>query len=457
MSGAPAPGARSTAPRAEREEDCRPDVETRAGPEDHSALRLWLRLLATTNLIEGRVRRLLQAKFATTLPRFDLMSQLYRMPDGLKMGELSQRMMVTGGNVTGIVDLLERESLRRPLGRPGRRQGLARAPHGRRAQGLPAHGREPRALDRPNRFPGSSARICAISRSCSAASRRPSGPRRAPSLEPPEHHPETRSRRAGMSARLTQFAQDVAAGRLRVVDLTQTLSPEFPALQLPPQFGQVWAFKMERISQYDDAGPGWYWNNFSCGEHTGTHFDAPVHWISGRELPNNAVDTIAPQNFLGAAVVVDASAEVAANPDWLLTVEFLQAWEKEHGRIPAGAWVLFRTDWSKRMSDPASFVNMREDGPHTPGPSQPAVEWLIRERDVRGFGVETINTDAGQSHSWPMPYPCHTLMHGANRFGLQCLKNLDQLPAQGAVIVAAPLKIQGGSGSPLRVLALVEE
>jgi kynurenine formamidase len=247
----------------------------------------------------------------------------------------------------------------------------------------------------------------------------------------------------------------LADASVRIVDLTQTLSPSFPALQLPPQFGQVWAFKMEKISQYDDAGPGWYWNNFSCGEHTGTHFDAPVHWVTGKDHPNNTVDSIEVKNFIAPAVVVDASAEVAEDPDWLLTVEFLEAWEQRHGRIPQGAWVLFRTDWSKRLSDPAAFVGMRDDGAHTPGPTQATVEWLLNERHVHGFGVETINTDAGQSYAWPTPYPCHTLMHGANRYGLQCLKNLDQLPPQGAVIVAAPLKIEGGSGSPLRVLALV--
>jgi kynurenine formamidase len=254
---------------------------------------------------------------------------------------------------------------------------------------------------------------------------------------------------------LAQFAQDIATGALRVIDLTHTLSPDFPALQLPPQFGQVWAYKSERISHYDDAGPAWYWNNFSCGEHTGTHFDAPAHWISGKDHADNTVDTIDPRQFIGPAVVVDASAEVAGNDDWLLTPEFLQAWEAQHGRIPAGAWVLLRTGWAQRLADPAAFVNMREDGAHTPGPTQAAVEWLIHERDVRGFGVETINTDAGQSYAWPMPYPCHTLMHGANKYGLQCLRNLDQLPATGAVVLAAPLKLQGGSGSPLRVLALV--
>jgi kynurenine formamidase len=247
----------------------------------------------------------------------------------------------------------------------------------------------------------------------------------------------------------------LADASTRIVDLTQTLSPSFPALQLPPQFGQVWAFKMEKISQYDEAGPGWYWNNFSCGEHTGTHFDAPVHWVTGKDHPNNTVDTIAPKNFVAPAVVIDASAEVASDPDWLLTVEFLDAWETRHGRIPQGAWVLFRTDWSKRIGDPASFVNMREDGAHTPGPTQATVEWLIEQRQVHGFGVETINTDAGQSYAWPIAYPCHTLMHGANKYGLQCLTNLDQLPPTGSVLICPPLKIQRGSGSPLRVLALV--
>ena len=258
-----------------------------------------------------------------------------------------------------------------------------------------------------------------------------------------------------MTDSLQAFASDLAQGRIRVVDLTQTLSPDFPALVLPPQFAQVWAFKQERISQYDEAGPGWYWNNFSCGEHTGTHFDAPVHWITGKDQPHNTVDTIPVENFIAPAVVVDASREVAANTDWVLTVEFLQQWESEHGRIPRGAWLLFRTDWSKRLSDPASFINMREDGAHTPGPTQETVEWLIRERDVCGFGVETINTDAGQSYAWPTPYPCHALMHGANKYGLQCLTQLDQLPPTGTVLVTAPLKLVNGSGSPLRVLALV--
>jgi len=254
---------------------------------------------------------------------------------------------------------------------------------------------------------------------------------------------------------LAAFGDAMYAGTIRIVDLTHTLSPIFPALVLPPEFGQVWGFRMETISRYDERGPGWYWNNFSCGEHTGTHFDAPAHWITGKDHHNGTVDTIECRNFIAPAAVVDASSQVATNPDWLLTIDFLEQWEGIHGRIQAGSWLVFRTGWSKRIVDPSSFLNLRDDGAHTPGPTQETVEWLIHERNVHGFAVETINTDAGQSYNWPLPYPCHTLMHGANRYGLQCLKNLEQLPPTGALLVSAPLKIESGSGSPLRVLALV--
>lgn len=259
-----------------------------------------------------------------------------------------------------------------------------------------------------------------------------------------------------MTNPLQLFTNALSNQQIKIIDLTHTLSESFPALQLPEPFAQTSGFVKHPISQFDENGPGWYWNNFTCGEHTGTHFDAPAHWISGRDYPENTVDTIPVENFIRPAVVVDASAEVAQDENWILTPEFLQAWEEKHGKIPAGAWVLFRTDWSKRLEQSAeAYLNMKENGPNTPGPSAEAVEWLIKERDVHGFGVETINTDAGLSYSWPTPFPCHSLMHGANRYGLQCLKNLDQLPTTGAVILSAPLKIEEGSGSPLRVLALV--
>ena len=134
-------------------------------------------------------------------------------------------------------------------------------------------------------------------------------------------------------------------------------------------------------------------------------------------------------------------------------MDFLKRWEAEHGRIPAKSWVLMRTDWSKR-TDWVTFRNANETGQHTPGPDTAAVKFLSDERDVLGFGTECIGTDAGQAYAFDPPYPCHYFMHGAGRYGLQCLKNLDQLPATGALVIAPPLKLEGGSGSPLRVLAM---
>jgi len=256
-------------------------------------------------------------------------------------------------------------------------------------------------------------------------------------------------------ATLSDFAAAVAGGSIRTIDLTQPLSEETPLLVLPPPFGQTAGFSRQEISRYDERGVAWYWNNFTVGEHTGTHFDAPIHWVSGKDLSDNTVDTIAPRDFVGPAVVIDCSAACAENPDFQLTRGVIEAWEAEHGRIPPRHWVLFRTDWSKREGD--AYTNRREDGAHTPGPDPEACRFLIEERDAHGFGVETIGTDAGQAHLMDPAYPAHTLFHAAGRYGLQCLQNLDQLPPIGAVLVAAPLKIVGGSGSPLRVLAFVAE
>jgi kynurenine formamidase len=252
---------------------------------------------------------------------------------------------------------------------------------------------------------------------------------------------------------LLAFAKAISSGAVRVVDLTQTLTPEFPTIVLPPELGQCAPFRMEEVSRYDERGPAWYWNNFSMGEHTGTHFDAPIHWVSGKDLPNNAVDTIPPEKFIAPACVVDCSKESEADADFVLTIPFVEAWEAKHGRIAPGSWLLLRTDWSKR--NVRDYANLRDDGAHTPGPGPEVLKWLVEDRDVLGFGTETIGTDAGQGHHFNPPFPAHFYMHGKGRFGLQCLTNLDLLPPTGAVIFAAPLKIKRGSGSPLRVLALV--
>ena len=253
---------------------------------------------------------------------------------------------------------------------------------------------------------------------------------------------------------LLKLAADIGAGRLRLIDLTQTLTPEFPQIALPPEFGQGWPFRIEEVSNYDERGPAWYWNNFSCCEHTGTHFDAPCHWVTGKDNAAGYTDTIPVQRFVAPAVVIDCSKEAAADEKFVLEPAHIQVWESKHGRIPAGAWVLMRTDWSKR-DDPARFLNMKKDGPHSPGPSAATVKFLIEQRDVNGWGVEAVGTDHGQAFAFEPAFPAHHLMHGANKFGLASLTNLDKLPPTGTLLVTAPLKIEQGSGSPLRVLALV--
>jgi isatin hydrolase len=252
---------------------------------------------------------------------------------------------------------------------------------------------------------------------------------------------------------LAALVADLAAGRITVVDLTQPLGPDTPVIGLPPIFAPSPGVSIDVISRYDDKGPAWYWNTIRMGEHTGTHFDAPVHWITGRELANNTTDTLPVRQFIGPACVIDISTEVAANEDYLLGVDALERWEARHGRIPSGAWVLLRSGWSRRSGD--AFLNVREDGPHSPGFDQETSLVLATDRDVLGVGVETIGTDAGQAGRFDPPFPNHSIMHGHGKLGLASLCNLDRLPATGAVVIAAPLRLVGGSGSPVRAIALV--
>jgi kynurenine formamidase len=255
------------------------------------------------------------------------------------------------------------------------------------------------------------------------------------------------------STTLTQMVADLSAGRLEVVDLTQPLGPSTPVIGLPPIFAASPGVTIETISHYDEKGPAWYWNTLRMGEHTGTHFDAPIHWITGKDLRENACDTIPARRFVGPACVIDVTAEVDRNPDFLLTPERIEEWETAHGQIPPGAWVLLRTGWSRR-TDAGDFLNVASDGPHSPGFDARASAFLANQRDVLGVGVETIGTDAGQAGTFDPPFPNHAIMHGAGRFGLASLCNLDRLPPTGAIVIAAPLKIVGGSGSPLRVIAI---
>jgi kynurenine formamidase len=158
---------------------------------------------------------------------------------------------------------------------------------------------------------------------------------------------------------------------------------------------------------------------------------------------------------VGAAVVIDRSAEAAADPDYLLTVADIRAFEKEHGPLPAGGWLLLRTGWDARAHDEAAFLNADDTGPHTPGFDVDCARWIAEESPLAGVGVETVGTDAGAAHSFDPPFPVHNFVLGAGEYGVTQLANLAQLPPTGAVVVVAPLKLVRGTGSPARVLALV--
>jgi kynurenine formamidase len=253
---------------------------------------------------------------------------------------------------------------------------------------------------------------------------------------------------------LRALTEALLNGTIEVIDLTAPLSDTTPVIKLPEPFGNTATFALREISRYDHRGPGWYWNDISTGEHTGTHFDAPVHWVTGRDGVDVAQVPVG--RLVAPAAVLDFSAQASADPDFLLEVSHIKDWEGQHGALPDGGWLLYRTGWDARSADQQRFLNANESGPHTPGVSIECARWLAEEAPVIGLGVETVGTDAGAAHSFETPFPCHAALLGAGKYGLTQLQNLAELPPTGSVVIAGPLPIIGGSGSPCRAVALVE-
>jgi len=245
----------------------------------------------------------------------------------------------------------------------------------------------------------------------------------------------------------------LASGSGEIVDLTPPLTETTPVIQLPPPFANTPGLSRTEISHYDERGPAWAWYTLTIGEHVGTHLDAPIHWVTGKDGAD--VGSIPPQTLVGPACVIDKTAETGADHGTLLTVADLEGWEADNGRIPDGAWVLFRTGWGSRAQDQEAFLNVGENGPETPGPDVDASRWLANERAISGFGVETVGIDAGAAGGFDPPFPLHNFLLGAGRLGLTQLANLERLPLTGALLVVAPLRLVGGTGSPSRVYAFV--
>jgi kynurenine formamidase len=256
-----------------------------------------------------------------------------------------------------------------------------------------------------------------------------------------------------MSSVLTDLLARLADGAVRPVDLTAPLWSQTPVLRLPYPFHNSPGFSTTAISDFDERGPSCYWNYFETGEHVGTHVDAPNHWVSGRG--GRDISEIPTAHLVAPAVVIDKSSEVDKDPDYLLSRADVEAWTAEHGSLPQGGWLVYRTGWSSRLPDPDAYLGMSETGAHTPGIDAACAKWLAQETGIVGIGVETVGTDAGQSAAFEPAYPVHHYMHGADKYGLAGLCKIHELPTTGAVLIVAPLRIAGGSGSPARVLALV--
>jgi kynurenine formamidase len=243
---------------------------------------------------------------------------------------------------------------------------------------------------------------------------------------------------------------------MKIVDCSHTYSPEIPAISLPPPFGQTPPFELHLISRFDAKGPAWYWNWFKMGEHTGTHVDAPNHWVSGQN--NVGVDRMDLKSLIVPAAVVDVAQKAEANHDYEVTREDLLDWEKQHGRIPKNAMVVINSGWGRRWPDAKRYLNQDGKGvPHNPGFGESAAEFLLKEREIAGLAVDAVSTEALAlaGNKKPHPYPVHFAAHAAGKYQIEAFANAQELPPAGAVLIISPLKIKDGSGAPARILALV--
>jgi kynurenine formamidase len=230
------------------------------------------------------------------------------------------------------------------------------------------------------------------------------------------------------------------AGGGSVLDLTHTMTPDTP----------VWPgnepFQVETVKDY--ATDGFYAQGLTFWEHTGTHLDAPAHFVEGADT----AEFVPVANFVAPLVVIDISDRVGSDEDTSLTVDDIAAWEEVNGPIPEGAFVAMHSGWAARIGEPESFVNMDAEGiMHYPGFHPDATTMLVEERAVVGIGVDTLSLDPGNSTD----FGSHIAVLGSGNFGLEGLANLDQAPAAGATIVVGASKHLNASGGPARVFALL--
>ena len=212
-------------------------------------------------------------------------------------------------------------------------------------------------------------------------------------------------------------------------------------------------FTLTQVAEGETEG-GWYYaaNNFAAAEHGGTHLDAPIHFARG----GDKADEIPLRRLVGRAVTVDVSARVKDNADYLISRADLRRWERRNGRIPRRAIVLLRTGWERFWPDAERYLGTAERGEaavpqlHFPGLSEGGARWLVRQRGVKAVGIDTASIDYGQSTD----FQAHRVLGAANVPVFENVARLGRLPARGFAVVALPMKIEGGSGGPLRIMAV---
>lgn len=233
----------------------------------------------------------------------------------------------------------------------------------------------------------------------------------------------------------------------RMVDLTHAFNARTPYWPTSPS-----GFELQRLTAGRTPG-GWYYsaNAFSAPEHGGTHLDAPIHFAEGHAT----ADRIALERLVAPAVVIDVSARAAADPDYQLTRDDVLAFEARHGAIRPGTIVLLRTGWSRRYPDRKAYLGDDTPGDatklHFPSFGEGAARLLVDERRVGAIGVDVASIDHGQSKDFRV----HRIAAAADVPGFENLAGLEALPPTGALVIALPMKIEGGSGGPLRAIALV--
>lgn len=236
--------------------------------------------------------------------------------------------------------------------------------------------------------------------------------------------------------------EQLFAGELEVIDLTHALSPDavyWPGPEVSP-------FEYEAIATHPSGAVSM--GTYRTPEHHGTHLDAPIH--GGDNLPT--VDQLTAADLFGPVAVIDVSVQSAADPDYAISRDDVLAWEDRNGPLPAGAIVLMRSGWSEKYGDADAYRNLGDDGRmHFPGFSEEAARFLIDERDIRGIGADTLSVDPGAGRG----FPAHGVVNGGGKYHLENVAGVQLLPAAGAYLIVAPIKIAGGSGGQVRIFAIV--